>query len=231
MRRKKALPTQRRLAQRRGLVILCLALLCAVGWCFLNRSVLTPSLVIRNAERHLACGPTERLAQRKEQGETFLLSQNDNVLMLNLFSPALWTSNLRPGQPLFSVERTKVSGPAAVGEYQFHDGRAQRGDLHVAGILTGCPEAVSVRLCLPERPGTPSAEVSILENAEGIRYFWYYEPHKTEEFLPGYTTALLLDKAGVPLASCPITDPGNYSSHYGGHSSPFTVTLPPQTTS
>ncbi len=78
MRRKKALPTQRRLAQRRGLVILCLVLLCAVGWCFLNRSVLTPSLVIRNAERHLACGPTERLAQRKEQGETFLLSQNDD---------------------------------------------------------------------------------------------------------------------------------------------------------
>lgn len=181
--------------------------------------------MVRSAERNLACGPTEVLEARKAQGETFLLSQNRAVVMLNVFSPALWTASLLPGQPLFAVDRTKLSGPAAVGEYQFYDGEAQRGYLHVAGILTGCPEAVSVQLCLPEVPDTPCTEVPVLESADGIRYFWSWEATGPEGFLPGYTTALLLDTAGEILAACPITDPGNFLALHDNRS-PLSSTLP-----
>lgn len=226
----KHFPSQRRLALRRGLVVLGLVLVCGAGWCCSHLSRLTPALVVRSAEQTLACGPTEVLAERRDQGETFLLSQNHAVVMLNVFSPAFWTADLLPGQPLFAVDRTKVTGPAAAGEYQFYDGEAQRGYLHVAGVLTGCPEAVSVRLCLPEIPDTPWAEVPVLESTDGVRYFWYREATGPEGFLPGFTTVLLLGPTGETLASCPITDPGNFLAlHYNG--SPLASALPTEGTS
>lgn len=227
MKGKKPLPSQRRLALRRGLVVLGLVLVCAVGWCSSRLSLLTPSLVVRSAEQNIACGSTEVLEERKDQGETFLLSQNAAVVMLNVFSPALWTCDLLPGQPLFAVDRTKLTGPAAIGEYQFYDGETQRGYLHVAGVLTGCPEAVAVRLCLPEVPHTPDAETPVLESPDGIRYFWYHTSTGSEGFLPGYTTALLLDEAGKALADCPITDPGNFLALHC-NSVPLASTLPPE---
>lgn len=227
MKGKKPLPSQQWLALRRGLVVLGLVLVCAVGWCSSRLSLLTPSLVVRSAEQNIACGPTEVLEERKDQGETFLLSQNAAVVMLNVFSPALWTCDLLPGQPLFAVDRTKLTNPAAIGEYQFYDGETQRGYLHVAGVLTGCPEAVTVRLCLPEIPHTPAAETPVLESPDGIRYFWYHAPIGAEGFLPGYTTALLLDEAGKALADCPITDPGNFLALHC-NSVPLASTLPPE---
>lgn len=143
-------------------MVLGLVLVCGAGWCCSHLSRLTPALVVRSAEQTLACGPTEVLAERRDQGETFLLSQNHAVVMLNVFSPAFWTADLLPGQPLFAVDRTKVTGP--------------------------------------------------------------------EGFLPGFTTVLLLGPTGETLASCPITDPGNFLAlHYNG--SPLASALPTEGTS
>src|SRR5699024_3052827 len=149
----KKLRTRRQIALRRILAaILCL--LALVGLSLLSKlPYLSPSSAIAAAERELACGPTEVLAQRREGEATFLLSWNDQVLLANMVSPAFWRGNILPGQPLYYADRTRDAqqGIAAAG-FRFYNQDTRQGWGQWAGLVTGWPEAVSVRLTGPEAP-------------------------------------------------------------------------------
>ena len=104
---------------------------------------------------------------------TFLLSWNDQVLLANMVSPAFWRGNILPGQPLYYADRTRDAqqGIAAAG-FRFYNQDTRQGWGQWAGLVTGWPEAVSVRLTGPEAP--EPMEAALQPTGKGDRYFWIH---------------------------------------------------------
>lgn len=171
---------------------------------------LSPSSAIAAAEQDLACGPTEVLAQRQEGDATFLLSWNDQVLLANMVSSAFWRGHLLPGQPLYYADRTRDAqqGIAAAG-FRFYNQDTRQGWGQWAGLVSGWPEAVSVRLTGPEAP--EPMEAALQPTGEGDRYFWVHHPYTGEALCPSYTQITLLDEAGHALTTAPITNPEHFT--------------------
>ena len=172
----KKLRTRRQIALRRILAVM-LCLLVLVGLSVLRKlPYLSPSSAIAAAEQDLACGPTEVLAQRQEGEATFLLSWNDQVLLANMVSPAFWRGHLLPGQPLYCADRTRDTqqGIAAAG-FRFYNQDTRQGWGQWAGLVSGWPEAVSVRLTGPEAP--EPMEAALQPTGEGDQYFWVHHPY------------------------------------------------------
>lgn len=207
----KTLRTRRQTALRRILAAM-LCLLVLVGLSVLRKlPYLSPSSAIAASEQDLACGPTEVLAQRQEGDATFLLSWNDQVLLANMVSPAFWQSNLLPGQPLYYADRTRDAqqGIAAAG-FRFYNQDTRQGWGQWAGLVSGWPEAVSVRLTGPEAPDP--MEAPLQPTGEGGQYFWVHRPYTGEALCPFYTQVTLLDEAGWPLTTAPITNPESFTT-------------------
>lgn len=206
----KKLRTRRQIALRRILAAM-LCLLVLVGFSVLRKlPYLSPSSAIAAAEQDLACGPTEVLAQRQEGETTFLLSWNDQVLLANMVSPAFWRGHLLPGQPLYCADRTRDAqqGIEAAG-FRFYNQDTRQGWGQWAGLVSGWPEAVSVRLTGPEAP--EPMEAALQPTGEGDRYFWVHHPYTGEALCPSYTQITLLDAAGHALTTSPITNPEHFT--------------------
>ena len=154
--------------------------------------------------------PVEAEAQRQEGEATFLLSWNDQVLLANMVSPAFWRGHLLPGQPLYCADRTRDAqqGIAAAG-FRFYHQDTRQGWGQWAGLVSGWPEAVSVRLTGPEAP--EPMEVALQPTGEGGLYFWVHHPYTGEALCPSYTQITLLDAAGHALTTAPITNPEHFT--------------------
>ena len=206
----KKLRTRRQIALLRiRAVMLCRLVL--VGLSVLRKlPELSPSSAIAAAEQDLACGPTEVLAQRQEGEATSLLSWNDQVLLANMVSPAFWRGRLLPGQPLYCADRTQDAqqGIAAAG-FRFYNQDTRQGWGQWAGLVSGWPEAVSVRLTGPEAPELMEADLQ--PTGEGDQYYRVHSPYTGECLCPAYTQITLLDEAGHALTTAPITNPEHFT--------------------
>lgn len=205
MKNQKTLPTSRQRARRRGLIVLVLALLLLFTLLFRYYSTLTPTQVIRTAEASVGVERTHILEQRTEGGITFTLSRNDEILMVTAYSPKIQRSTDALRQPFLAVDLTHGTDGAACGaawpqgidnstQGETTDAEEAVLGLQYAGILTGYPEATTVRLCHASDWYLDVLDTEILEAEDHTRYFWVSSlPSSASD---DYDTILLLDQAG-----------------------------------
>lgn len=216
MKNRKTLPTSRQQARRRGLIALVLALLLLFTLLLRYYSTLTPTQVIRTAEASVGVDRTHILEQRTEGGITFTLSRNDEILMVTSYSPKVRQST-DVGQPLLAVDLTHGTDVAAFGaawpqesrpiydsaQGETTDAEEPAHGLQCAGIITGYPEATTVRLCRTSDWYLDVLDTEILEAEDHTRYFWVSSlPSSASDY---YDSIILLDQAGHFLWFCNLT--------------------------
>lgn len=190
---------------------LCVLLL-ALGLYWLdNRPCLTPSQAIREAERREATQQTALLDTHAVQDTDFLLTGNEDVLLVVRFHQRLLERFLSTPGYLIAFDRSlplfdpaQEAAPLRCGQLTLEpaDGTSSPRFLLVLGT-TDHPQGASVVLT-SETADAWTATVPLEESPFGYRYFWYWKelPPRQEEFLDeDNCTVTLLDDQGNPLDS------------------------------
>lgn len=201
--------TGKQRAFRRVAAALCVLLL-ALGLYWLdNRPCLTPSQAIREAERREATQQTALLDTHAVQDTDFLLTGNEDVLLVVRFHQRLVERFLSTPGYLIAFDRSlslfdpaQEAAPLRCGQLTLEpaDGASSPRFLLVLGT-TDHPQGASVVLT-SETADAWTATIPLEESPFGYRYFWYWKelPPGQEEFWDeDNCTVTLLDDQGTPL--------------------------------
>ena len=214
--------TGKQRAFRWAAAALCVLLL-ALGLYWLdNRPCLTPSQAIREAERREATQQTVLLETHTIQDTDFLLTGNEDVLLVVRFHQHLLERFLSTPGYLIAFDRSlppfdpaQESAPLRCGQLILEpaDGASSPRFLLVLGT-TDHPQGACVVLT-SETADTWTATVPLEESPFGCRYFWFWKelPSRPEEGTSasaapleetaweGDCTVTLLDGQGQSLGS------------------------------
>ncbi len=203
--------TGKQRAFRRVAAALCVLLL-ALGLYWLdNRPCLTPSQAIREAERREATQQTVLLDTHAVQDTDFLLTGNEDVLLVVRFHQRLLERFLSTPGYLIAFDRSlplfdpaQEAAPLRCGRLTLEpaDGASSPRFLLVLGT-TDHPQGASVVLT-SETADAWTATVPLEESPFGYRYFWYWgelPPRQEELGDEDNCTVTLLDDQGNPLGS------------------------------
>lgn len=193
--------------------ILALAvLLLALGLYWLDaRPCLTAEQAIREAERRETTQETTLLDTHTIQANDYLLTGNEDVLLVVRFRQHLLARLLSPSGYLIAFDRglppfdpAQEAAPLRCGRLILEEEEPSSGPrfLLVLGT-TDHPQGASVVLTA-ETADTWTSTVPLAESPFGYRYFWFWKelpPRQEEVWEEDNCTVTLLDDQGNPLGS------------------------------
>ena len=213
MNRRRNLPSRRQWALRLGLLAALLMLLTGVISVVLPLHHLTPGQVREAAARRQEAVETQPIASRRFQELSWQLSANDQLLLLSPYRFGFRDGWETDGSSAPAADRTQAEGPICCLGLSVTDSDGIY--VQVAGLVSLEP-AVAARITLPARqPGGPpvTADVDILSDRHGQRYFWLCrQAGAKESFDLSRASITLLDAGGHPLAATGL--PPENQSHF-----------------
>lgn len=203
MRKTKKRPTRRQKARRWCLAALGLGAACLALLCFLYYPMLSPTAAIHLSEKNTSAGKTELVTEVRSGDIRFLLSKNENILMVTPFSPAGRSHLAWMSWPLMAVDLSQESKPAV--SFHLSPSEDQPGYVLCLGVVEDRPQAVTARIIA--NAGSPHAySVPIQETQDHLRYFWfcqtYSDPAESSHY--GISDIALAGQDGQPLGTVPL---------------------------
>lgn len=201
MRKTKKRPTRRQKARRWCLAALGMGAACLALLCFLFYPMLSPTAAIHLSEKTVSAGKTQIVTEVQSGKVRFLLSKNENILMVTPFSHTGRSHLTWMSWPLLAVDLSQESKPSVT--FHLPPSEDQPGYILCLGVVEDCPQAVTARI-IADSPYVYS--VPIQETQDHLRYFWfcqtYSDPSESSHY--NISNIALAGQEGEPLGTVPL---------------------------